>query len=280
MLHDLAIGAYCGKETGETALLRSLLDSLQSGDVIVADGYHCTYWLLAECQARGIDVVMKNHHKRDDAPVDAKKIRKGERLVCWTLPPRPDWMDPSEYSEMPAKITVRLVDIKINESGFRTEGYTIATTLLDDKTHEVQWLGGVYRCRWFVELDIRNIKCTLGMEHLRCKTPAMVKAELWSCLLAYNLVRMKMLQCGLGAGRETRSVSFSATVTQIATTWLSCAITGVNDELAILGQSSPLTEPAGQRPNRVEPRANKRRPKVIALLSRPRHAMKQNAVAA
>jgi hypothetical protein len=108
----------------------------------------------------------------------------------------------------------------------------------------------------------------------------MVKAELWSCLLAYNLVRMKMLQCGLGAGRETRSVSFSATVTQIATTWLSCAITGVNDELAILGQSSPLTEPAGQRPNRVEPRANKRRPKVIALLSRPRHATKQNAVAA
>lgn len=270
MLHDLAIGPYAGKETGETALLRSLLESLRRGDVIVADCYHCTYWLLAECAARGIDVVMKNHHKREDHPDDAFETRKGERLAFWTLPPRPSWMSQKEYAAMPEEIIVRLVDIQVQQKGFRSEGYTVATTLMDDKVHNVHWLGGVYCCRWFVELDIRAIKCTLNMEHLRCKTPDMVRAELWSCLLAYNLVRMKMLQSGIASGREPRSLSFSAALTQLTTTWLTCAIIGVNDALIQLGQNQPLTEPVGQRPDRVEPRANKRRPKVLALLKHPR----------
>lgn len=89
LLVDLAIGPYSGKESGETALLRQLLDNLQSGDVLVADSYYCSYWIIAACQARGVKIVMKNHHKRDDHPVGARRINQRERLVTWDRPQRP-----------------------------------------------------------------------------------------------------------------------------------------------------------------------------------------------
>ena len=113
MLFDLAFGPYRGKETGETALMRELFDVLRSGDILVADCYHCTYWLIAACQQRGVHIVMKNHHKRDDNPADAVRLRKGERLVTWTRPGRPAWMSVEDYRQQPATIQIRLVDVSV-----------------------------------------------------------------------------------------------------------------------------------------------------------------------
>ena len=121
-----------------------------------------------------------------------------------------------------------------------------------------------------VELDIRAIKCSLGMDILRAKTPEMVRTELWSCLLAYNLIRLKMLQSCAAQGRDPRSVSFTTTMQLLATNWLLCAVIGVTDELAQLGQVMPCSEQVGHREGRIEPRKNKRRPKLIALMTKPR----------
>lgn len=270
MLVDLAIASYCGKETGETALLRQMIDSLCPGDVLVADSYYCTYWLLAMCQARGVQVVMKNHHKRDDHPDDAVRICKGQRKVVWPRPQRPRWMSQEEYETMPNYVEVRLVDIKVDEPGFRTEGFTIATTIIDHRVYTDTWIGSVYQSRWLVELDIRSIKCSLGMDILRAKTPPMVRTELWSCLLAYNLTRMKMLQSGIDGSRDVRSMSFTRSLVLLGTSWLLCGARGVNESLVALGHSQPLDELVGHREGRIEPRANKRRPKVLKLLTVPR----------
>ena len=118
--------------------------------------------------------------------------------------------------------------------------------------------------------DIRAIKCSLGMDILRAKTPAMVRTELWSCLLAYNLIRIKMLQSCAAQGRDPRSVSFTTTMQLLATNWLLCAVIGVPLELAKLGQLMPCSERVGHREGRLEPRANQRRPKMIALMTKPR----------
>ncbi|TWU54428.1 Transposase DDE domain protein [Rubripirellula tenax] len=272
MLVDLAIAPYCGKETGETALLRQMIDSLGPGDVLVADSYYCTYWLLAMCQARGVEVVMKNHHKRDDHPEDAVRICKGQRKVVWPRPQRPTWMSREEYALMPKQVEVRLVDIKVDEPGFRPEGFTIATTIVDHRVYTDTWIGSVYQSRWLVELDIRSIKCSLGMDILRAKTPPMVRTELWSCLLAYNLTRLKMLQSGIDGSRDVRSMSFTRSMVLLGTSWLLCGARGVNDSLVELGQAQPLDELVGHREGRIEPRANKRRPKVLKLLTAPRAA--------
>ncbi len=272
MLIDLAIAPYSGKETGETALLRKMIDSLRPGDILVADSYYCTYWLLAMCKARGVQVVMKNHHKREDEPEDAMRICKGQRKVVWSRPQRPTWMSQEEYERMPEQIEVRLVDVRVDEPGFRSEGFTIATTIIDHRVYTGTWIGSVYQSRWWVELDICSIKCSLGMDILRAKTPPMVRTELWSCLLAYNLTRMKMLQSGAGGTRDVRSMSFTRSLVLLGTSWLLCGARGVNESLVELGQAQLLDELVGHREGRIEPRANKRRPKVLKLMTVPRDA--------
>ncbi len=280
MLVDLVYGPYSGKETGETALLRQLLAELRSGDTLVADCYLCTYWIVAACLARGVNIVMKNHHKRDDHPIGARRLCKGQRLVTWVCPQRPDWMSEEEYQLQPKTIDIRLVDIQVPQKGFRPDAFTVATTMLDHQADRGDWIASVYRSRWLVELDIRAIKCSLGMDVLRAKSPDMVRAELWSCLLAYNLIRLRMLQSCAAHGRDPRSVSFTTTMQLLATNWLLCAVIGVTAELAQLGQAMPCSEQVGHREGRLEPRKNKRRPKVLALMTKPRRVYQDEMRAA
>jgi len=281
LLYDLACGPYSGKETGETALMRELLDVLQPGDTLVADCYHCNYWLVAACRQRGVKIVMKNHAMRDDHPASAVRLGKGERLVTWTLPARPEWMSPEEYTRQPETIGIRLVDVSVSRNGFRPDTFTVATTMIDDDDEApAVWIRSVYESRWLVELDIRAVKCSLNMDILRAKSPDMVRTELWSCLLAYNLIRLKMLQSCGDTGRDPRSLSFTTTQQLLATNWLLCAVIGVPDELAALGQEASASERVGHRAGRVEPRANKRRPKILALMKKPRHVLQAELEAA
>lgn len=280
MLFEVAFGPYSGKETGETALMRQLLNVLQPGDVLVADCYLCTYWLIAACRQRGVHIVMKNHHKREDHPADAIRLREGERLVTWTLPPRPSWMSKEEYEQQPATLELRLIDVNVNRKGFRRSQFTVTTRMTDGEQYCGDWIRAIYESRWLVELDIRAIKCSLNMNILRAKTPEMVRTELWSCLLAYNLIRLKMLQSCAVSGRDPRSVSFTTTMQLLGTHWLLCGVIGVTPELAAFGQAVPISERVGHRDGRTEPRVNKRRPKVLALMQQPRHELRNELNAA
>jgi DDE family transposase len=270
LLLDAAVGPYSGKGTGETALLWKLLDALRAGDILVADSYYCTYWLLAECRRRGIHVVMRNHHLRDDSPADARRLVKGQCIAVWTRPPRPAWMDEATYATMPESLEVRLVESHNEQAGQRTEKLTIATTLLDYKLYDAAWLAGIYRGRWRVELDIRAIKVTLGMDVLRAKTPEMVRTELWSCLLVYNLLRESMLQGARASGRTCRTLSLTATLQMLGNLWLCAAIQSADTELRTLFQTHHIALKVGNRPGRNEPRVNKRRPKMLKLMTEPR----------
>jgi putative transposase len=267
MLIDLGYAAYSGKGTGETAILRPLRSTLRAGDIVVADSYHCTYWFIAFCLKLGIHVVMKNHHKRDDNPSGAKHISATERTVQWPRAARPNWMSKKEYRRMPEIIEMRLSDVTANTPGSRSAGFTIATTLLDVDEHPSAWLSSMYEGRWIVEPDIKSIKCTLGLEHLRGQSPESLHRELWTGVLTYNLVRLKMLQSGYAADREIRSLSFTETHQLLATNWLLCACLGVSDPLATSAQQQGTCALIGQRPERVEPRENKRRPKVLKLMT-------------
>jgi hypothetical protein len=179
-------------------------------------------------------------------------------------------MTKEEYNQQPETIEIRLVDVQVQQSGFRPDSFTVATTIMDRKVYSAEWIRSVYHSRWIVELDIRSIKCSLGLDILRAKSPEMVRTELWSCLLAYNLIRLKMLQSSASNNRDPRSLSFATTQQLLATNWLLCAVIGVTPELAKLGQATSSSERIGHRPDRVEPRKNKRRPKLIALMKKPR----------
>ena len=146
------------------------------------------------------------------------------------------------------------------------------TTLTDAREYHKADVASLYQSRWLAELDIRAIKITMGMDILRCKTPAMVRKEMWTCLLAYNLVRQTMLQSAQQAGVSPRTLSFTAAVQTIGASWLVMvlgddALTALLVEAALAAMAVHVV---GNRPGRVEPRAIKRRPKEHALLTKPR----------
>ncbi len=272
MLLDLAVGPYSGKETGEMALLRQLLEQFPEGQVLLTDKLYCSYFLVALLLQTKGDIVVRLHGARKVDFTKSKRLGDGDHLVTWERPAKPEWMDQETFEQMPETLDLRLVEVQVSEPGFRTESFLVVTTLLNPKEYPAEEIADLYRKRWLVELDIRAIKVQLGMDVLRCKTPAMVRKEIWTCLLAYNLIRKALLEAALAADCSPRELSFTNALQTIAASLGTLAV--VDAETAgrlIAAQLASLAEQrVGNRPNRVEPRAVKRRPKPHALLTMPR----------
>ena len=222
MVGGMSMGPYQGKETGELARLRELLDRFEAGDIALADKLYCAYFMIASLLEKEVDVVTLLHQSRDaGAEVRrGKRLGTGDYLMTWHRPDRPDWMDEETYAQMPEQLELRLVQVKITERGFRTKSLNIVTTLTDPNQYRVDDLSRLYRERWNVELDIRSIKDAIGMDELRCRSPEMVRKEIWACLLAYNLIRQKMLQSAKEQGQLPRRLSFTNALQVVAAGWM------------------------------------------------------------
>jgi hypothetical protein len=259
---NAAIGRYAGKGGDEQSLLRSILDTLERGDVLLGDAFYATYFLLCALRERGIDAVFEQHGSRQRSTDFRRGQRLGERdhLIVLPKPKKPDWMSQDQYEQAPHSLTVREL---------RTGGKILVTTLLCPKGTDKSDLKSLYRHRWHVELDLRNIKTTLGMERLSCRTPAMAIKEIWVYLLAYNLIRLMMAQAALLTHRVPRQISFKHTV-QIWMAW-TCQAGRIDTEDKLYNLFVLIAQPqVGQRPGRIEPRALKRRHKPYPLLTQIR----------
>jgi hypothetical protein len=223
---------------------------------------------------RGVDSVFPLHQCRRSDFRFGRRLGNGDRLVTWLKPSqRPEWMSRRTYRALPERLELRAVWVQVAQPGFRVERLTLVTTLLDAERVAASVLAEVYRIRWHVELDLRSIKATMQMDVLRCKTPAMVRKEIWTHLLAYNFLRTIMAEAAADRGIPPREVSFSGALQtfnafcpmlQVALT-PSMWSTLWRSMLEAIGSHR-----VGQRPNRVEPRAIKRRPKPHKLLTIPR----------
>jgi hypothetical protein len=260
---DAAMGACQGKGSDEQSLLRSMLDTLESGDILLGDAYYATYFLLCSLQQRGVDGVFEQQGSRRRST----DFRRGQRLgqrdhVIELCKPKikPAWMSQADYDQAPERLKAREL---------YTGGKILMTTLLCPKHTPKAALKRLYRDRWHVELDLRNIKTTLGMEMLSCRTPAMVEKEIWVYLLAYNLIRLLMAQAALLADRLPRQLSFKHTL-QLWIAWRNSGA-GSYDDDKLAGLFILIAQQqVGKRPGRIEPRALKRRPKTFPLLTKPR----------
>jgi putative transposase len=268
----MAFGRYEGKGTGEPALLRQLLHRLAAGSVLLADCCYCSYFMVALLVARGVDVVVRQHQNRDTDFRRGERLGVDDHLVVWTRPECPDWMDQETYQRMPETLTVREVRKQVDTPGSRVDELVVVTTLVDPLVYSRDEVLDLFHDRWHVELDLRSIKVTLDLERLRCKTPAMVEKELWATLLGYTLVRKVSSQAALLAGKHPRQISFKASLQTVRESWGSMTY-GREACRRLLGESLLGTlgqEQVGDRPDRCEPRAVKRRPKKQKLLTVPR----------
>lgn len=264
-LIDAAIGPHAGKGGSELGLLRRLDAAFSPGDVILADAFYCNYFLIAPLIAAGVDVLFEQHGARTTDFRRGTSLGRRDHLVQWPKPKtRPAWMTQQQYDEFADELTVREVKV---------DGQILVTSLLDPRKVRKGELDQLYARRWNVELDLRNIKTTLGVEVLRCHTPQMVEKELWVHLLAYNLIRLLMAQAALEADVHPRQLSFKHTV-QLWTEWTVRCVDLTADTATLFRLIAQST--VGNRPGRIEPRARKRRPKSYPWLKVPRAEAREN----
>jgi hypothetical protein len=261
-LLNAAIGRFNGKGGDEQTLLRTLQDTFEPGDVVMGDAFFATYFFIATMQERGIDILMEQHGSRKRSTDFRRGQKLGERdhLMVISKPKiRPGWMNESQYNAAPDTITIR---------EFKAGGKITVTTMTCHKSYPKDMLKSLYKSRWHIELDIRNIKDTMGMNILSCKTPEMVIKEIWVYLLAYNLIRLMMAQSALLADIEPRTISFKHCL-QIWLLYMQHSHCLDDQSLKDLFQMM-AQQRAGNRPGRIEPRAVKRRPKAYPLLMKQR----------
>jgi len=275
---DAAIGPCQGKETGESALLRSLLPSLLSGDIAVFDRYYCSFMMIALLQLQGVDVCARLHHKRKSDFRTGERLGKDDHLIVWTRPVRPAWMDQATYARIPATLELRELRYTVVEKGRRTKQITVVTTLTDPEEYSREEIADLYGFRWNSELDIRSIKSNLNLGHVRCKSPHMVRRELWMTLLAYNLIRTTAANAAALHGKKPRQISFTSTCQYVLASWQLLSghlLTPAQIRkhcLTLLAQIANCE--VANRPGRLEPRVLRRRRHSYPLMQKPRTTLR------
>jgi hypothetical protein len=278
---DLGICRYAGKGQSELGMLRTLWSIFRPGDVMLADRLMCSWAEMVMLKQRGVDCVCRFTSHRSADFRRGKRLGKGDHIVKWMRPTMLRSVDRQTYKSLPDFLMVRETFVRIEQPGFRTETLIVATTLLDAEEVTARDLALLYRARWNAELDLRSLKQTLQMDVLRCKSPELVRKELWTHVLTYNLIRTIIAQAAAKHAIEPRSISFKGTIQTLEAFQPLIALQGERDvevrqRLYEQLLDAVATHRVADRPDRFEPRRKKRRPKPYDRLMKPRHEAKRD----
>ena len=279
-IHDLAIGPYQGKQTGENALLRRMLQGLCPGELAVFDRYFCSFMMLAGLSLRAVQFCTRLHQSRHEDFRRGQRLGKYDRLVTWQRPRRPDWMSPQDYQRIPLTLTLRQIRFQVSVPGRRTRQMTIVTSLTNPRVYSAQDIAQLYGYRWNAELDIRDIKQTLGLDHLRCKSPKMVRLELWVTLLAYNLIRTLIATAAALHGKQPRQLGFTLACQTVLSSWMLLATGTCRDrqQLWRVALKRIAANEVANRPGRIEPRVIKRPRDRYPFMNDYRYKLRERAI--
>jgi hypothetical protein len=278
---NLGFCQYAGKGQGEVSLLRRLWDVLRPGDVLLGDRLLANWATLVLLGQRGGDVVgrLNTAHRRADFR-RGRRLGPDDHLVRWAKPTSIRSLDRDAYHELPDFVTVRETRVRVRQPGFRTREIVVVTTLLDPRQTTKEDLATLYRARWHNELDLRSLKSAMQMRELRCKTPELVRKEVWAHILAYNLIRTVMAQAAARHGVAPRTISFTGAMQTLEAFQPFLELGAAQDAAGRLRLCHDLldaiaTHRVGDRPDRYEPRVKKRRRNHYGWLTKPRAEMKR-----
>jgi putative transposase len=272
------MGPFQGKQSGETALLRRLLTFFRRGDVAVADRYFCNYWTVSMMSRRGVDICFRKVVNRKGTFKTIRRLGDDDCLVRWYRPNRPDWMTKDQFEQMPEFIDLRELSYRATSRGRRTESFVVLTTLVNEDVISYEDVATLYGFRWNIELDIRSIKTFLNLHHVRCKSPEMVHREVWTSLLAYNLVRVTIATSAALYDKTPREISFVSGCQFVLAAWQGItSIVGTSEQAAyclrLLRELSTCR--VRHRPGRIEPRVIKKRRDRYQLMKQPRAELRR-----
>jgi hypothetical protein len=273
-IEAIAIGPYAGKNASEMALLRQVIGIFKPGEVLLADRYFCSFWILAMLKSHGVDVCMRLHQLRNPDLSKVQWLGKNDYIDIWYRPQKANWMSQELYDSIPRQLPIRIVMLEAIENS-RVESLDIVTTFLNPKEYPASDIARLFGYRWNVELDIRGIKQSLNLDQVRCKSPEMVQRELWMTLLAYNLVRWVCAQAAMVHDKLPRQMSFTIACNTLLSQWLMPPDKSIRQTLGRHNLFQIACNEVADRPGRIEPRVVKRRPKPYPLMTKPRNQYKQ-----
>ena len=279
VLFCLTSGALLARATGtlwdsEAGLLHRLRSLFKLGDIVLGDRGFGNFPILAWLAGAGVDVLAR-------VPTNSRQVdfRRGRRLgrwdrvVIWRKGPRQgQWLSPAEWAALPEEVEVRIVRVRVRQAGFRTRELTLATTLLDAQLYPAEELLAAYARRWRLELCFDDLKTTLGLESLKCLSPALAQKELLVGLIAHNLLRCVMAEAAREHAVPVERISFKGTLDALRQFGHAmCQARSAHRKKALWAALllSLARDLVPERPGRCEPRAIKRRSKY-PFLSRPR----------
>ena len=260
-------------------LLPQLQDEFKAGDILLGDRAYGEYTTLAWWPTKGVDVVARLHQKRRVDFRQAKRLGKNDGLFTWTKSyQQSSVLTATAWKQLPATVTVRIIRFTAAIRGHKARRITLVTSLLDHQLYPAAELIALYARRWRMELCLRDLKTTMGMEHLRCQSPAMVQKELLLYLIGHNLIRCLMAHSVAAHQVELERLSFKGTVDAARQYTLMMLQAGSARKRKQLWENLLLSlarDLVPLRPGRREPRALKRRPKPFPLLTKPRHRFRE-----
>lgn len=259
-----------GKRGDELTMLFSMLHNLKPGDILLGDAFYPSYYLLCELQRLGVDGVFEQHgsRRRHSDFASGESLGSRDHLIELKRPKHKgaqSRLSREAHDQLPEKLVVRECCVG---------GRILVTTLTEPRQVAKRALGQLYKKRWHVELDLRNLKTTLGMEHIASRTPAMANKEIWVYMLAYNLIRLLMLKAGCLTARHPRQLSFKHSVQLCLAWWQQGGYRKAGTLKELLRLIAGVI--VGQRPKRIEPRALKRRAKPFPLLKVRREVARES----
>ena len=284
VLFSLASGAILQVITGnlhshDLRLFRQLWDCLKSGDILLGDRAYGEYATVAGLQQRAVAVIARLHQRRKVDFRKARRLGQQDGLFIWKRGcQQSEIFTRQEWARLPETIQVRILRFVIAAPGFRSQQITLVTTLMDPQLFPARELARVYARRWRLEMCLRDIKTTLGMEALRCHSPAMARKEMLAYLIAHNLTRCVMAEAARLYAADLERLSFKGTLDalrQYSSAIAAARNRKMRQQLWLDLLLNLVRDQVPSRPNRTEPRAKKRRPKPYPLLNKPRRQFKE-----
>lgn len=266
------------KKVHELPLLRKQEKTFKKGDIFLGDKGFCSFYDIDRFKNIGVDSVItlaRRHPATESTAV--KKLGKDDFLIHWKRPVKSSYPH-DNWSDLPEYFLLRQIKVTVDNPGFRNSSFYIVTTLLDAKKYPASKIADLYFQRWNVELYFRDIKTSMGMDILRCKTPEMIRKEILMYFIVYNSLRCLMLDAAMMKSVDSNKLSFKASLQALRQWEPHINQTTIKNKdrarLIDLLYECIANNLIISRPGRSEPRAVKRRPKPFQLLTAPRHEMK------
>lgn len=275
-IHDFAFGKFQGKETGECSLFQKLLPLFKQKDVCLGDGYYGSFFVIALLLLLKVDVVFKIHGARKYDFRKGKRLGKRDHIIRWKKPKKPCWISEEVYISLPEEIELREVEVKYDIAGFRSKTITLVTNFLSASLFSKPKLANLFKRRWYVETCLKNIKDTMAMARLSCKSPPMVEKEIWMYILGYNIICKIINYTAKIYKTFPQQISFKATIQ----TFLAYTSTWIIENKKYKKNTTYLffalsKQRIANRPNRVEPRVVKKRQSQYDLLNKTRDKLRK-----